>query len=152
MSSNPSSFPKGPTFTEISEGCDCSMCILPKQVKVLTNPCHHKFHKTCLEKWMAGSDKCPACQIELGILWPSPQWYLPQERIADMIDINNLLDNIGNVFLKQIYANSGQDPISQAPSPPPQPPPQTPGRISKRSRKWQEARMTPLPDNDGDQF
>ncbi|XP_055932944.1 E3 ubiquitin-protein ligase hrd-like protein 1 [Argiope bruennichi] len=52
-----------------SENCfkrpaDCSICTRPLYHETTTT-CGHKFHVSCLEKWMLENTTCPLCRYEL---------------------------------------------------------------------------------------
>lgn len=52
-------------------GADCYICLeaIKKAKKVMVTPCHHAFHKDCLERWMEVQMKCPVDRSELPPLW-----------------------------------------------------------------------------------
>eukprot|EP00472_Partenskyella_glossopodia_P008094 CAMPEP_0197528690 /NCGR_PEP_ID=MMETSP1318-20131121/25989_1 /TAXON_ID=552666 /ORGANISM="Partenskyella glossopodia, Strain RCC365" /LENGTH=173 /DNA_ID=CAMNT_0043083879 /DNA_START=96 /DNA_END=617 /DNA_ORIENTATION=+ len=58
-----------PTATGKAAGgnVQCMVCIMTvkgrESVRIL--PCFHKFHKRCIDKWLATSKECPVCKINI---------------------------------------------------------------------------------------
>ena len=54
------------TRAEAREDNNCAVCLEPlrAQQAVLTLPCKHEYHKTCIIKWLKQSDAptCPVCK------------------------------------------------------------------------------------------
>ena len=48
----------------------CSICLEDLKETVETTSCNHRFHKSCLEKWLEKSGKCPYCRYEIA---PDPE-------------------------------------------------------------------------------
>lgn len=47
---------------------DCSICLesLANNTKIVTTKeCNHKFHLSCLNKWVKENPSCPYCRCEL---------------------------------------------------------------------------------------
>jgi len=46
---------------------ECSICIEQFQVneKILTLPCSHIYHKSCLQKWLINNQNCPLCREDI---------------------------------------------------------------------------------------
>ena len=46
---------------------ECPICLesLKGNKKVLTTPCSHKFHTSCMKTWLANNDTCPCCRATL---------------------------------------------------------------------------------------
>jgi len=51
-------------YREGGEDRQCVVCITDFQTgeQVRTLPCFHKFHKQCIDEWLARDDKCPICK------------------------------------------------------------------------------------------
>lgn len=49
------------------DGQECPICFesLKTRKKVMTTSCNHKFHTTCMKKWLGSNDTCPCCRENL---------------------------------------------------------------------------------------
>lgn len=57
---------KETTLNELScEACTVCQDVLEKGSVVLTMPCGHYFHKSCLMPWLAEHNTCPVCRCEI---------------------------------------------------------------------------------------
>lgn len=52
------------TYREGGEDRQCVVCITDFKTgeQVRTLPCFHKFHKQCIDEWLARDNKCPICK------------------------------------------------------------------------------------------
>lgn len=41
---------------------ECSICIEPMTVRVVTAPCGHRYHTKCLDDWLGTALTCPMCR------------------------------------------------------------------------------------------
>ncbi len=43
---------------------ECCICLgqMHFYQRILTLPCHHRFHRSCIHRWMARSRDCPLCK------------------------------------------------------------------------------------------
>lgn len=50
-------------------GSECVICMLEitseDGVQIVTTPCEHRFHESCLERWMDVKMECPTCRRQL---------------------------------------------------------------------------------------
>ena len=49
---------------------DCSICLIElvdftNQQPLYTTPCKHSYHRSCLERWLQNSNKCPYCKVNI---------------------------------------------------------------------------------------
>ncbi|KAG9139272.1 hypothetical protein Leryth_011283 [Lithospermum erythrorhizon] len=59
-----------PTVEMVDKGCECAICLkditsggeLAKKM-----PCEHKYHSSCIEKWLRIHGSCPVCRYEMPI-------------------------------------------------------------------------------------
>jgi len=46
----------------------CSICLddySDPEIKLNKLPCHHVFHKECIQEWLKNNDTCPECRTEI---------------------------------------------------------------------------------------
>jgi len=56
--------------TFVNKGEECSICLEdyndnPRKDIRIINPCHHKFHKECIDSWLKEHSNCPNCKSEV---------------------------------------------------------------------------------------
>ena len=54
----------------------CSVCqdvMLPTDICRRLRPCHHIYHKTCIDQWFLRSVYCPSCRHDIRNASPSPR-------------------------------------------------------------------------------
>ena len=64
---------------------DCSICMNPLLHSTITTPCHHVFHKSCLNEWTEyGKNSCPNCRgcLGLSLLPPPPPPTSPRRSVV----------------------------------------------------------------------
>mmetsp|Transcript_29039 Transcript_29039/g.74632 ORF Transcript_29039/g.74632 Transcript_29039/m.74632 type:complete len:151 (+) Transcript_29039:27-479(+) len=51
---------------ELSDEMSCSVCMAPylDGETLRTLPCCHRFHRCCVDPWLARSNTCPICQTD----------------------------------------------------------------------------------------
>ena len=44
---------------------ECAICLenYEEEDDIVVLPCHHYYHKNCLEEWIAHNGSCPMCRI-----------------------------------------------------------------------------------------
>lgn len=53
-------------FTHCERGIECSICLDTNRAIYVEVPCEHKFHKSCIKRWIdAGHNNCPLCRADL---------------------------------------------------------------------------------------
>jgi len=47
--------------------CDCAICLesIPEDNDLSITVCKHKFHTSCLLKWISNNNLCPLCRTTL---------------------------------------------------------------------------------------
>uniref|UniRef100_A0A1Y1LZ18 RING-type domain-containing protein n=1 Tax=Photinus pyralis TaxID=7054 RepID=A0A1Y1LZ18_PHOPY len=52
---------------EVQEGECCAICIEPYKISEVLRmlPCHHEFHKSCIDPWLLEHRTCPMCKMDI---------------------------------------------------------------------------------------
>jgi hypothetical protein len=45
--------------------CDCAELESPEDALIVTTPCKHTFHNSCLLQWLSKQNSCPICRTPL---------------------------------------------------------------------------------------
>ena len=67
-------------IAEFSETCGICLDSVLLQAQVTTLPCHHWYHKQCIEKWLCLNETCPMCRASLDV------GYLAEQEDFDRYD------------------------------------------------------------------
>ena len=49
---------------EIEDNSEICFCMEEKQEEIVELPCKHKFHISCISKWLVNNNSCPNCRQE----------------------------------------------------------------------------------------
>lgn len=52
---------------EVQDGECCAICIEPYKISEVLRmlPCHHEFHKSCIDPWLLEHRTCPMCKMDI---------------------------------------------------------------------------------------
>ncbi|CAK79521.1 unnamed protein product (macronuclear) [Paramecium tetraurelia] len=53
---------------QTQELAQCPICLMPIPILLqIITPCHHSFHKACLDLWLLNEKICPSCRTSLNL-------------------------------------------------------------------------------------
>ncbi|KAF3322478.1 E3 ubiquitin ligase BIG BROTHER-related-like isoform X1 [Carex littledalei] len=70
-----STYKSGGIFSRKEKHEECVICCMKyeSKEKLITLPCNHKYHKSCVTKWLKINKTCPVCSKE----WTESTTYIP---------------------------------------------------------------------------
>jgi len=98
----PSVIPTDPVeLKKIETGIMCPICMenVPADISwaMEETKCGHRFHKTCIDKWLKRSNKCPLCRVQISEDPPAAEAGPTGEVVSVDIDIDDLGAALGRL-------------------------------------------------------
>jgi len=101
--------------TPLSPGAACPICLVEFDATTdrLTTSCRHRFHESCLSRWLLANNTCPLCRAEVERLTPSRSPAPVQESFEFVVE-GDSIDDVRAEVIRQVRARLHQDPASLA--------------------------------------